>query len=86
MKLGELSKRTGINIPTIRVYEREGLISVADRTEGRYRVFGEEQQPSALVFRTRDLRWNLASRLEGAGADGIKGMGQQFVPSGYYSG
>lgn len=42
MKIGELSERTGVSIPTIRVYEREGLISTAERTDGRFRIFSEE--------------------------------------------
>jgi DNA-binding transcriptional MerR regulator len=44
MRIGDLSKATGISIPTIRLYEREGLISPAARTEGRFREFSEEQQ------------------------------------------
>ncbi|MCH7863001.1 MAG: MerR family transcriptional regulator [Proteobacteria bacterium] len=44
MQIGELSRVTGVSIPTIRVYEREGLIAPADRTDGRFRIFTETQR------------------------------------------
>ena len=44
MKIGELSQTTGVSIPTIRLYEREGLIGPADRTTGQSRIFSQEHQ------------------------------------------
>ncbi|TMO26108.1 Cd(II)/Pb(II)-responsive transcriptional regulator [Pseudoalteromonas sp. S4492] len=41
MKIGELSKTTGCSIQTIRYYEKEGLLSTPERTEGNYRLYGE---------------------------------------------
>ena len=41
MKIGELSKTTGCSIQTIRYYEKEGLLSTPERTEGIYRLYGE---------------------------------------------
>ena len=41
MKIGELSKTTGCSIQTIRYYEKEGLLSTPERTEGNYRFYGE---------------------------------------------
>jgi len=34
MKIGELAKRSGCSVQTIRYYEREGLLSSAARSEG----------------------------------------------------
>lgn len=42
MKIGELSKKTGLTIDAIRFYEKSGLISQASRTESGYREFGSE--------------------------------------------
>ena len=40
MKIGELAKRTGADVETIRYYEREGLLPQTDRTESGYRIYG----------------------------------------------
>lgn len=39
MKIGELAKAAGTQVETIRYYEREGLLPLANRTEGNYRVY-----------------------------------------------
>lgn len=39
MKIGELSKKSGCSIQTIRYYEGEGLISNPERTGGNFRVY-----------------------------------------------
>jgi Cd(II)/Pb(II)-responsive transcriptional regulator len=41
MKIGVLAQMTGTKIDTIRYYEREGLLPVAARTEGNYRIYDE---------------------------------------------
>ena len=42
MKIGELAKRTGCKVVTIRYYEKEGLLGEPERTEGNYRLYGKE--------------------------------------------
>lgn len=42
MKIGALAKHTGLSVQTIRFYEREALVSVPQRTEGNYRLYGME--------------------------------------------
>jgi len=39
--IGELSKATGVKVPTIRYYEKEGLIEAPIRTEGNQRRYQE---------------------------------------------
>ena len=39
MKIGELAKRSGCSVQTIRYYEKEGLISVPARTDGNFRLY-----------------------------------------------
>ncbi|HEY8709549.1 MAG TPA: MerR family DNA-binding transcriptional regulator, partial [Burkholderiaceae bacterium] len=39
MKIGQLAKATGTLVETIRYYEREGLLPVAARTDGNYRIY-----------------------------------------------
>lgn len=40
LKIGELAKRTRLQIETIRYYEREGLLPAPARSEGNYRLYG----------------------------------------------
>lgn len=42
LKIGEVSRRTGIGIETLRFYERSGLLSQPARTEGGYRLYDSE--------------------------------------------
>jgi MerR family mercuric resistance operon transcriptional regulator len=57
--IGELSRRTGCNIETIRYYERIGLLPRPDRA-GRYRRFGSaDVRRLALVRRARELGFTL---------------------------
>ena len=57
--IGELSRRTGCNIETIRYYERIGLLPSPDR-EGRYRRYGDaDVHRLAFVRRARELGFTL---------------------------
>ena len=42
MTIGELARRTGCGIETIRYYEREGLLPKPGRTSGNFRRYGQE--------------------------------------------
>ncbi len=37
--IGDLSRRTGVKVPTIRYYEQMGLLKEADRSEGNQRRY-----------------------------------------------
>ena len=72
IRIGELSRRTGCNIETIRYYERIGLLPRADR-RGSYRQYGAADVSSlSFIRRARDLGFTLDEiralfRLAGAG-------------------
>ena len=42
MKIGELAKKTGCKVVTIRYYEKEGLLSEPERSDANYRLYGKE--------------------------------------------
>lgn len=42
MKIGELARRTGVAVATIRHYEKKGLLPAASRSKNGYRRFGGE--------------------------------------------
>ena len=47
--IGDLSRRTGVKVPTIRYYEQAGLIVPAERTEGNQRRY-ERKALDRLAF------------------------------------
>lgn len=49
LKIGELSKESGVSIDTIRFYEEKGLISPASRSEKGYRFY-DPSTSNALKF------------------------------------
>jgi len=51
LKIGELAKRTGCPVETIRYYERESLLFAPPRSEGNYRLYDD-----AHVERLRFIR------------------------------
>lgn len=54
--IGELSAQTGVNIETVRYYERIGLIPPAQRSSGGRRMFGSSDvQRLTFIRRARQL-------------------------------
>lgn len=41
MQIGELSKKSGFKIETLRFYEKEGLLSIPERSPAGYRLYNE---------------------------------------------
>ena len=42
IRIGELAKRSGCQVVTIRYYEKEGLLRRPERSEGNYRLYDSE--------------------------------------------
>ncbi len=60
MKIGELAKTTGMQVETLRFYEREGLLPEAARTEGNYRVYSQAHaERLAFIRNCRNLDMTL---------------------------
>jgi MerR family mercuric resistance operon transcriptional regulator len=58
--IGVLSARSGVNIETIRYYERVGLLAKPARTAGGFRLYGpEDASRLGFIRRTRDLGFSL---------------------------
>jgi MerR family mercuric resistance operon transcriptional regulator len=60
LAIGELSGRTGVNIETVRYYEKIGLVPPPARTEGGHRAY-EDAHVTRLTFirRARELGFTL---------------------------
>jgi MerR family mercuric resistance operon transcriptional regulator len=54
--IGQLSRMTGVNIETIRYFEKVGLIAPPPRTDGGHRVYGDDHlRVLAFIRRAREL-------------------------------
>ena len=57
---GSLSKETGVNIETIRYYEKIGLMPDPDRTPGGHRIYDQSHlKRLSFVRRSRELGFTL---------------------------
>ena len=64
LKIGEVSKRSGVGVEALRFYEKSGLLERPSRTYGGYRVYGEDvldrlafiKQAQALGFSLDEIR------------------------------
>ena len=64
LKIGEVAKRSGVGVETLRFYEKGGLLDRPSRTFGGYRVYGEDvlerlafiKQSQALGFSLDEIR------------------------------
>lgn len=73
MQIGHLAKRVGVNVQTVRFYEREGLLPNPQRTQSGYRVYGEDdlrrlqfiRQAKALGFSLEEIKGFLRMRSVG---------------------
>ena len=54
--IGDLSRRTGVKVPTIRYYEQMGLVAAPERSEGNQRRYSrQELERLAFIRHARDL-------------------------------
>ena len=64
LKIGDVSKRSGVGIEALRFYEKSGLLDKPSRTYSGYRVYGEDvldrlafiRQAQALGFSLEEIR------------------------------
>lgn len=76
LAIGALSRRTGVNIETIRFYERIGVLPKPPRTQGGHRVYGRDHlKRLSFVRRSRELGFTL---------DEVRGL-LQLVDGGHYT-
>lgn len=76
MTVGVVAKRAGVNIDTIRYYERQGLLSKSARTRAGYRTFTEEtiqrlrfiKNAKALGFTLGEIKQLLVLRVTAGSA------------------
>lgn len=70
MQIGEIAKRAGVGVETVRFYERKGLLRSPQRKASGYRIFGEQdlrrllfiRQAKVLGFSLDDVQEILAAR------------------------
>jgi len=61
MTIGELARRSGVSVETIRFYERKGLLTPAARRPSGYRVYTDEAgRRIQFIRRAKDLGFSLS--------------------------
>ena len=69
MKIGELAERVGLDTPTIRFYEAEGVMPAAPRSSAGYRLYtGDDADRLRFIKQSRALGLGLAEIREIAAA------------------
>lgn len=60
--IGDMARQTGVKIPTIRYYEKEGLLAAPLRSEGNQRRYGEaDLDRLGFIKHARDLGLPMAA-------------------------
>ena len=60
LTIGDLSRTTGVKVPTIRYYEQMGLLSHAERSEGNQRRYSNaERERLTFIRHARDLGFEI---------------------------
>ncbi|MBI0477286.1 MerR family transcriptional regulator [Sphingomonas sp. MA1305] len=60
MKIGEVARRTGLKVETVRFYEAEGLVAAPIRSGGNYRLYDRTHlERLHFIKRSRDLGFTL---------------------------
>ena len=61
MRIGELARQAGVDVQTVRYYEREGLIDAPSRTASGYRAYGPQHaERLSFIRHCRSLDMPLA--------------------------
>jgi DNA-binding transcriptional MerR regulator len=69
-QIGEVASRVGLSLRTVRYYEEAGLVRPSQRTDGGFRLYGEEEierlllvkQMKPLGFSLQEMRQLLKAR------------------------
>lgn len=72
LTIGQVARRSGVGIETVRFYEREGLVAKPARSPSGYRQFGEEvvgrlqfiQRAKELGFTLNEIKELLSLRVD----------------------
>ncbi|HKE14170.1 MAG TPA: MerR family transcriptional regulator [Kofleriaceae bacterium] len=61
MRIGEVASRAGVNVETLRYYERRGLLREPDRQPSGYRSYGQESvRLVRFIKRAQELGFTLS--------------------------
>jgi DNA-binding transcriptional MerR regulator len=79
---GRLARLTGVNVETLRYYERRGLLRTPNRTVSGYRIFSEHElrrvkftkRAQALGFSLEEIQALLNLRVDGPDAEARGGV------------
>lgn len=82
LRIGEVAHAAGVNVQTVRYYERQGLLPVPHRAPSGYRLYGAQtvhtlraiKRSQALGFTLRDIRQLMAIRSRRRSVSSVREM------------
>ena len=82
LRIGEVAHAAGVNVQTLRYYERQGLLPIPHRTPSGYRMYGAQtvdtlraiKRAQALGFTLRDIRQLMAIRSRRRSVSAVREM------------
>jgi DNA-binding transcriptional MerR regulator len=85
VRIGEVARRTGLSIHTLRFYERKGLLPATSRSPANYREFtpralerlGFIRQAQDLGFTLAEIREFLAAGTSPGACDALRARGER---------
>ncbi len=76
LTIGELARQAGVNVETVRYYERRGLLDEPPRTPSGYRQYGaDDLWRLQFIARAKQLGFTLAEIADLLGDDGRSAKG-----------
>ncbi|AMN43114.1 MerR family transcriptional regulator [Rhodoplanes sp. Z2-YC6860] len=86
LTIGDVARRTGASVETIRYYERKGLIGKPPRTDGGRRAYDAKHlEVPGFIRRARELRFSLQDTRTllayrgGETCDGVKELARKHL-------
>ena len=81
MTIGQLARRTGVSIKTLREYERLGLLYTRGRSDSNYRLFDEETLWCIQLIRTMRSLGLTIKEIQEFAAQYVAGTTEPIGPS-----
>jgi len=88
LNIGEVARRGGVSVETLRYYEREGLVEVAGRNANGYRRYGDDavrqirfiKHAQEVGFTLKDIKELLSLKADpGASCCDVRGRAEEKI-------
>jgi DNA-binding transcriptional MerR regulator len=75
LQIGQVARKSGVSIDTIRYYEKEGLLKKPSRSEGGFRIYPKEAVDQLVFIRKAKVMGLTLKEIKKITCCGDKGLG-----------